>query len=470
MSSSVTRPNIVFILSDDHAAHAISAYGSRINETPNIDRIAREGMLFRNCFCTNSVCAPSRATILTGQYGHKNGVTTLQTPFDGRRNHFVKMLQRSGYQTAIIGKWHLGHGGESDPTGFDYWNVLPGQGSYVDPEMIEMGVGKQHTGYVTDLITDYSIDWLSERDTEKPFCLFCHHKAPHRWWVPDEKHASMYDDVDIPEPETFWDTYRNRARPASVAEMRVDRDLKPRDLKQPVPSGLSWEDEKRWKYQRYVKDYLRCVASMDDNIGRLLDYLDDEGIAENTIVVYSSDQGFFLGDHGWYDKRFMYEESLRMPLLVRYPREIEAGSENEEIVLNNDFAPTLLELCGLEPAEEMQGTSFVPLLRGKRVPDWRTSFYYRYWLHLRNHNVYAHYGVRTHRYKLIFYYANGCNQPGAHEDPRRQEWELFDLKIDPYEMNNVYADPAYRDVVQELTQELARTQREADDSPYERIH
>lgn len=462
-----TRPNILFIMTDDHASHAMSCYGSRINETPNLDRIAEGGMRFNNCFCTNSICTPSRATILTGTYNHINGVTTLATPIDGRQTTFPKLLQAEGYQTAIVGKWHLGHGGIHDPTGFDYWNVLPGQGLYHDPEMIEMGERKTFPGYATDIITDFSLDWLEKRDKERPFMLMCHHKAPHRPWEPDEKHAHMYEDIDIPEPETFNDDYSNRASAAAAAEMRIDRDLKPTDLKFPVPEGLTAQEEKQWKYQRYIKDYLRCVASVDDNVGRLLDYLEEEGIADNTIIIYTSDQGFFLGDHGWYDKRFMYEESLRMPFIISYPNGIEAGTINDDMILNVDFAPTLLNYAGIDVPERMQGNDFRPLLNGKLPEGWQTSMYYRYWMHLADHHVYAHYGVRTLRYKLIYYYADALEQMGAIDDSKEPEWELFDLEKDPYELNNVYDDPDYADVVVELTAELARLQERVGDTPYE---
>ena len=462
------KPNILFIMSDDHASHAMSCYGSRINETPHLDCIAQGGMRFDNCFCTNSICTPSRATILTGTYNHVNNVTTLASKMDGRQLTFPKLLQKQGYQTAVIGKWHLGHGGIYDPTGFDYWNVLPGQGLYHDPEMFEMGEKKVFKGYVTDIITDFSLDWLRERDKNRPFCLLCHHKAPHRQWEPDEKHARMYEDIDIPEPETFNDDYSNRARAAAEAKMRVERDLNPGDLKQPVPQGLTSEEEKSWKYQRYIKDYLRCVASIDDNVGRLLDYLDEEGLTDNTIVIYTSDQGFFLGDHGWYDKRFMYEESLRMPFIIRYPEEIKPGTVNEDIMLNVDFAPTFLDYAGIDIPEQMQGTSFRPLLNGQVPEDWQTSMYYRYWMHLAHHYVYAHYGVRTLRYKLIYYYADALGQPGAVDEPKEPEWELFDLEKDPCEMNNVYNNPEYAAVVKELKTELRRLQEQVGDEPYEK--
>ncbi len=461
------RPNLLFILTDDHASHAMSCYGSVINETPQMDRIADGGMRFDNCFCTNSICAPSRASILTGTYNHVNGVTTLTTNFDGRQTTFPKLLQAEGYQTALIGKWHLGHGGVHDPTGFDYWNVLPGQGDYHDPEMIELGERKQYTGYATDLITDMSLDWLRNRDVDRPFLLMCHHKAPHRPWEPDDKHADLYEDVDIPEPETFNDDYSHRASAAAAAQMRIDRDLNETDLKQPVPDGLSPEEEKSWKYQRYIKDYLRCVASVDDNVGRLLDYLDEEELVENTIVIYTSDQGFYLGDHGWYDKRFMYEESLRMPFIIRYPPEIEAGTVSDDIMLNVDFAPTFLDFAGVDVPEEMQGTSFRPLLHGETPSDWQTSLYYRYWMHAdSHHNIYAHYGVRTHRHKLIYYYAHPLGQPGANDDPKEPEWELFDLERDPHELHSVYDDPDYADVVRELKTELDRLQQQVGDEPF----
>jgi arylsulfatase A-like enzyme len=443
-------------MSDDHAAHAMSCYGSRINQTPHMDRIAAGGMRLDNCLCTNSICTPSRATILTGQYSHVNEVLTLDDKLDHTKHAVVSsLLQQAGYQTAIVGKWHLGHGAPHDPVGFDYWNVLPGQGLYHNPEMIEMGERKRFEGYATDLITDFSLDWLRRRDPQRPFFLMTHHKAPHRPWEPDEKHAHLYDDVDIPEPETFDDDYANRARAAAAARMRVDRDLTPRDLKADPPEGLSDRDLKHWKYERYIKDYLRCVAAVDDNVGRMLDYLDAEGLAENTVVIYTSDQGFFLGDHNWYDKRFFYEESLRMPFVIRYPQEIAAGTTDDHIVLNTDFASLFLDYAGAAVPEDMQGRSFRSILRGQAPPDWRTSMYYRYFMHLSHHNTYAHYGVRTGRHKLIYYY---MDQP----DPR--EWELFDLHTDPRELRSVYADPAYQDVVRDLKAELKRLRAEVGDT------
>ncbi|MGC9348844.1 MAG: sulfatase family protein, partial [Anaerolineae bacterium] len=383
------RPNIIFIMSDDHASHAMSCYGSRINRTPNLDRIAEGGMRFDNCFCTNSICTPSRATILTGTYNHVNEVTTLTTKMDNRLLTFPKLLRRSGYQTAIFGKWHLGVGPQHCPTGFDAWTVLPGQGIYHNPEFIFQGPGggarRTVKGYVTDLITDMSLDWLAERDRDRPFCLLVHHKAPHRPWVSDEAHAHMYLNEDVPEPETLYDDYENRASAAAAAEMRVGVHMNPLDLKCEMPRGLSEHEMRKWGYQRYIKEYLRVVASIDDNVGRLLDYLDDQGLADNTVVIYTSDQGFFLGDHGWYDKRFMYEESLCMPFVLRYPGEVAAGTVNDDIVLNVDFPHLFLDLAEVDIPDEMQGRSFRPLLHGETPADWRQAMYYRYWMHKAHH-------------------------------------------------------------------------------------
>ena len=462
------RPNILFIMSDDHASHAMSCYGSRINQTPNLDRISDGGIRFDNCFCTNSICTPSRATILTGTYNHVNDVTTLASRMDNRLQTFPKLLRASGYQTAVIGKWHLGQGPQHQPTGFDFWRVLPGQGLYHDPEMIDDQGVRVFKGYVTDLITDMCLDWLKNRDKDRPFCLLCHHKAPHRHWEPDEKHARMYDDVDIPEPVTFNDDYSNRASAAAAATMRIERDLHERDLKMPVPEGLNSQQEKSWKYQRYIKDYLRVVASIDDNVGRLLDYLDHESQAEDTLVIYTSDQGFFLGDHGWYDKRFMYEESLRMPFILSYPGEAKPGTVNKDIILNVDFAPLFLDLAEVEIPREFQGRSFRPLLNGHTPEDWPEAMYYRYWMHKAHHNVYAHYGVRTLTHKLIYYYSDALGQPGAIDETYEPEWELFDLDKDPYELNSVYSDPEYAVIVKDLKDELHRLQAKVGDTRYER--
>ncbi len=443
------RPNIIFIMADDHASHAMTCYGSRINKTPNLDRIAGEGMRFDNCFCTNSICAPSRAVILTGKYSHLNGVRDNRLRFDGSQQTFPKLLQETGYQTAMIGKWHL----KSDPTGFDYWHVLPGQGAYHNPQFIEMGERAKHEGYVTDIITDFTLEWLrTRRDASKPFMLMCHHKAPHRRWEPGPKHATMYEDVKIPEPVTFNDDYRTRSAAAHEQKMSILHDLTTRDLKgvEP-PAGLSEQALKEWKYQRYIKDYLRCVASIDDNVGRLLNYLDEAGLSDNTLVIYTSDQGFYLGDHGWFDKRFMYEESLRMPLLMRHPRLIKPGSINDDIVLNLDFAPTFLELAGVEKAKDMQGESIRALLRGKTPRKWRKSMYYHYYEYPGSHSVKRHYGLRTKRHKLMHFYHD------------IDAWELYDLARDPHELNNIYDDPANAALVKRLKAELERLRRKYGD-------
>lgn len=436
-----THPNIVYIMADDHAAHAISAYGSKINKTPNIDRIGREGMILDNCFATNALCAPSRATILTSKYGHLNGVVQHggNAPFDGSQLTYPKLLQKAGYETAIIGKWHL----KSDPTGFDYWNIFKGQGAYHNPTMIENGKRERHKGYATDLVTDFSINFLENRDKSKPFLLVTQHKAPHRNWQPDAEHQGMYEDVQIPQPPTLFDDYTSRASTAKRANMRIMGDLRLSDVKSTPPTGLSKAELTNWYYQHFIKEYLRCVASVDDNVGRLMDYLEKEGLLENTIVVYTSDQGFFLGDHGWYDKRFMYEESIRMPFLVRYPKEIKPGTHSDAMVTNLDFAPTLLDFAGIEKPAEMQGVSFRPVLAGNTPEDWQTSFYYHFHEYPdADHLAGRHYGIRNERYKLIHYYFP------------TNEWEFFDLKKDPLEMRSVYHLPEYADRIAEMKKEL----------------
>jgi arylsulfatase A-like enzyme len=478
------RPNIVFIMSDDHASHAMSCYGSRINRTPNLDRIATEGMRFDNCFCTNSICAPSRATILAGTYNHINGVTTLATHMDNRLVTFPKLLQAAGYQTAIFGKWHLGIGPNHCPTGFDDWAVLPGQGLYHNPEFIFKGPDGGETrklqGYVTDITTDMCMDWLDRRDPSRPFMLMYHHKAPHREWECDDKHAHLYENEDIPEPGTLQDDYANRSAAAREAMMRVGVHMRDNDVGEPIPRDLPEADLRKWAYQRYIKRYLRVVASIDDNGGRFLDYLDRAGLRDNTIVIYTSDQGFFIGDHGWFDKRFMYEESLRMPFIIRYPAGIRPGSVCRDMILNVDFAQTFLDYAGVPADPGMQGRSFRPLLEGHRPAGWREAMYYRYWMNGSEHNVAAHYGVRTLHHKLIYYYADGCGQPGTVRPPNyaaplksqstcdamTPEWELFDLERDPCELRNVYRDPGYAGTVVDLTGLLDRLQCECGDTPY----
>ncbi|WP_026876394.1 sulfatase family protein [Jiangella gansuensis] len=461
-----TPPNIVMILSDDHAANAISAYGGSLMRTPNIDRIAADGMRFDAMYCTNALCSPSRASILTGTYSHVTGVRTLSTHLDARQPSFPAMLRDAGYQTWLVGKWHLGHGGVHDPQGFDAWDILEDQGEYWNPELLSAAGRRTVEGYTTTVLTDLALQRIAERDPSRPFCLLLWHKAPHRSWDPDTVHAGLFDGVDLPEPHTLLDDYVGRSRAAREARMRIGRDLGERDLKAPFPPGLTDEDRTHWAYQRYIKDYLRCVASIDDNTGRLLDALDGHGLTADTVVVYSSDQGFFLGEHGWYDKRFMYDESLRMPLLVRYPREVAPGTSSDAIALNVDVAQTFLDLAGAPAHPRMQGRSLRPLLAGTRPDDWRSAMYYRYWEHLDGiHHVPAHYGVRTARHKLVHYYGDGLGVPGASPVASEPEWELFDLVSDPAELTNVYTDPAYDGVRRELSAQLEQLQREVGDEP-----
>jgi arylsulfatase A-like enzyme len=468
-----TRPNIVFIMSDDHAAHAISAYGSRVNRTPNIDRLAREGMLLGNVFATNSICTPSRATILTGQYSHVNGVTMFNR-FDSSRLTVATLLQRGGYYTGMIGKWHLG----SDPVGFDHWEIFPGQGAYMNPVLYTATGESTYTGrYATDLLADLAIRFLDARPRNKPFFLMLHNKAPHRPWEPDENHRAPFADRWIPEPSTLWDSYATRTDALHENEQRVAKDMTRRDLKLVPPAGLTgadltaWLATKpdtvttmrggatvtltgealaRWKYQRYMQDYLATVQSVDDNVGRVLNYLDRNGLARNTIVIYTSDQGFFLGDHGLFDKRFMYEESLRMPFLVRWPAMIKPGSRSNAMALNVDFAETFLDAAGVPVPNGMQGRSLLPLLRGRVPADWRTSMYYRYYHDPGDHNTRAHYGVRTTTHKLIYFW-------------KKDQWELYDLANDPLEMNNIYGQPGQEQLTSTLKAELVRLKRAVHD-------
>lgn len=439
------RPNILYMMADDHAAHALSCYGSAINQTPHIDRIADEGLRFDNCFCTNSICAPSRAVILTGKFSHVNGVIDNAVAFDGSQVTFPKVLRGVGYQTALVGKWHL----KSDPTGFDYWSILPGQGVYEDPEFIEMGERARRQGYVTDLITTCALDWLeSGRDPTRPFMLMCHHKAPHREWLPPKEYRTLWEEAEIPAPATLHDTWDTKSRAALEQEMTIlDHLTLEGDLKGRVPPpGLSRSELREWKYQHYIKDYLRCIQSVDDNTGRILEYLDRADLSGNTLVIYTSDQGFFLGDHGWFDKRFMYEESLRMPLVMRWPGVIEPGSTNDDLIQNVDFAPTILDAAGAAVPEAMQGESFLPILTTGRSRGWRDSIYYHYYEFPAVHMVKRHYGVRTRRYKLIHFYHD------------IDAWEFYDLKLDPEELVNRIGDPAYTSVIARLRAEIRRLQ------------
>jgi len=479
----MTRPNILFIMADDHASKAISCYGHGINQTPHIDRLANEGVRMNHCYVSNSICTPSRAAILTGTYNHVNGVMTLADAINNRLPNVAKHLRSSGYQTAIFGKWHLGEGPAHEPTGFDSWAVVPGQGDYHDPMFHEPGAAVRHPGYVTDIITDKSLAWLQARDKSRPFMLMCHHKAPHRSWEYHPKYKNHYE-ADIALPDTFNDDYKNRARAAGQAKMRIADDMTYLDLglvqpdggqevgepllpghstrKLPNPADVrsirlidkdtaevftfqSQADYDHFKFQRYIKRYLRTIASIDESVGRLLDYLDEEGLADNTLVIYTSDQGFFLGEHGWFDKRFMYEESFQMPFLARFPREIKPGSVCNDLISNVDFAPTFLDLAGVSVPSYMQGRSTRPLLQGETPSDWPGVAYHRYWMHQDEyHNAYAHYGIRDQRYKLIYWYNQGFGLPGTQSGGQAPEWEFFDCEKDPLELFNCYRDPAYQ--------------------------
>lgn len=460
----LARPNLVVVLSDDHAAHAISAYGSRINQTPHLDRLAEEGMRFDACFCTNSICTPSRASILTGQYSHHNGVRTLSDTLDNTLPQVQGLLRAEGYQTALFGKWHLGHGPGSDPSGFDDWAVLPGQGDYHDPQFHHPDGVRRHLGYVTDLTTDLALDWLDHRDASRPFLLMVNHKAPHRPWEPDEQHAHLYEDLDLPVPDTFDDDHVGRHSATREVLMTMS-DLNARDLKAAVPPGLTHQQERHWRYQRYIKDYLRCVASLDDNMVRLLDHLDAEGLTDNTVVIYTSDQGFFLGDHGWFDKRFMYEESLRMPLLVRYPTVVAPGSTNSHIVTNIDFAPTLLQLAGVPVPAHMDGPGFAEQLSGQPPRVEQDCAYYRYWEHLSQpHRVPAHWGIRTTQHKLIYFPTEpGDGADGSPPGSAPGSWELYDLSEDSHELHNLADDPQSADLLAQLQVRLNRKRHDLGD-------
>ncbi|MBK7107025.1 MAG: sulfatase [Ignavibacteriae bacterium] len=482
--SSNKRMNILFIMSDDHAYQAISRYGSILNLTPNIDKLANEGMLFEQSFVTNSICGPSRACMLTGKYNHINGMIDNRTTFDGDQQTFVKLLKQNGYRTAIVGKWHL----KSDPTGFDYWNILPGQGEYYNPDFIEMGEKKRIDGYVTDITTDIALQWLDKQDNEKPFCLLLHHKAPHRNWLPSSNHIDMYDDKEMPIPKTFFDDYKTRSESAKQQTMKIDKDMfLDYDLKVPVleserekfideklndewwkssfdrltdeqkslwnkayedennkfkNSNLKGEDLSKWKYQRFIKDYLRCIASVDDNVGRVFEYLKDNNLEENTIVVYTSDQGFYLGEHGWFDKRFMYEQSLRTPLIIKVPNGEKGIMNNENMVVNIDYAPTFLDYANVPIPNDMQGNSLRKILEGENPKNWRTSIYYHYFEYPAEHGVKRHYGIRNSRFKLIHFYYD------------IDAWEFYDLEKDPDEINNVYENSDYQAIIKELKIEL----------------
>ncbi|OOG19744.1 sulfatase [Sphingobacterium sp. CZ-UAM] len=480
------RPNIVYIMSDDHGYQAVSAYGFGLNQTPNIDRLAKEGVLFTRASVTNSLCAPSRAVLLTGKHSYINGKIDNNAKFDWNQDNFAKILQKNGYQTALIGKIHL----NGLPQGFDYSAVLLDQGEYYNPNFMINGVKRQIPGYVTDLTTDMTLDWIAQRDTSKPFCVLYHQKAPHREWLPALRHLKEYTSKTYSEPQNLFDNYEGRGTAAKTAEMNIlkhmnwagDNKVPPAvmdelgikeymrwdkaayeknlgrmskeeraawdkvydpmmaDFKRKYPT-MSQTDLMRWRYQRYMQDYLGTVAAVDEGVGRLLDFLKANGLDQNTIVIYTSDQGFYLGEHGWFDKRFMYEESLRTPLLIRYPQEIKAGQTSTALVQNLDFAPTLLDYAGVKAPQAMQGQSFRGLINGKEQ-TWRDAVYYTYYEYPSIHMVKRHYGIRTERYKLIHFYYDV------------DEWELYDLEKDPQEMKNVYRDPAYGQVRKQMHQKL----------------
>ena len=459
------RPNILYIMSDDHSAAAIKCYGGHLAgviNTPNIDCIAAQGMRLENCFCTNSICTPSRAAILTGQFSHVNGVKNLGNSLDRNRQNVAKLLQQAGYQTAVIGKWHL----KSEPSGFDYYNVLPGQGNYGvrnDVKLKEKGKawqdgnkgGEVYEGYATDVITDVCLDWLKNRDRNKPFFAMCHHKAPHGLWEYNPKYENLYKDIEFPEPASLWEDKSHRSE-ASRDAGRDIMNLCERMESSTWPTGqldtTGMDDTQKIKaaYQKYLHDYMRCIASVDESVGRLLNYLDKEGLADNTVVIYTSDQGMFLGEHEYYDKRWMFEDSLRMPFLVRYPGGIRPGSVNDDIINNTDFAPTLLDYAREKIPSDMQGRSFQANLAGRTPADWPGSTYYRYWMGASG--VPVHYGVRTKRYKLIYYYGSPSG------------WELYDIEKDPLEMNNVYDEPEYADAVSQTKAELTRLKQYVGDT------
>jgi arylsulfatase A-like enzyme len=478
------RPNIIFIISDDHAYQAISAYGSKLAQTPNIDRIAREGAIFTRAMVTNSICGPSRATLLTGKYSHMNGYTLNEKKFNTDQFLFPELLRQHGYQTAWIGKWHLGN----LPRGFDYWRILRGQGEYYNPDIIQPGDTVRMDGYVTDVITGLSTDWLDGRDTSKPFCLIVGEKATHREWLPDIQDLGAYDDKDLPLPATFYDDYAGRAAAADQdmtieKTMRLKEDLKVHadyeksgiynrftaaqkkafydyyenkisreyDMRHDTGKALI-----RWKYERYLKDYLSVARSMDRNIGELLKYLDAKGLAKNTVVIYCSDQGFYLGEHGWFDKRWIYEESLRTPFIMRWPGVIKPGSSVSRLMLNIDWAPTLLDIAGVKAPSEVQGTSIVPLLKGSAA-GWRKAMYYHYYEFPQPHHVYPHFGVRTERYKLARFYAPS------------DSWELYDLVTDPHEVHNLYGKAEYAGLIRTLKGQLRDLIRQYKDVEADKI-
>lgn len=473
-----SQPNIVWIFSDDHSYQTIGAYGGRLqslNPSPNIDRIAKQGMRFDRCYVGNSICAPSRATLLTGKHSHLNGKYTNRDEFDHSQQQFQKILQANGYQTVMIGKIHL----DGKMQGFDYWEVLPGQGKYFDPDFVTEQGKTKYEGHVSDIVTDKALDWLhSKRDQKKPFMLMVHHKAPHRNWIPAERHMEKYADVEIPEPANLFDDYATRGVAAHgqtldiKTSMKLSTDLKLENVynarEGQFTARQQWFEKHqpqgrellKWKYQTYMKDYMRCTWGVDESVGRILDALDKQGLTENTIVMYGSDQGFYMGEHGWFDKRFMYEESFRTPLLVRWPGKIKPGSVNTDLVQNLDFAETFLDLADAPIPDDMQGKSLVPLLKGKTPTNWREALYYHYYEYPGSHSVRRHEGVFDGRWKLIKFYGQDV--------PDGEQWELYDVESDPTEMNNIASNPEYQSKVEALRKKLdgLKKQYHVPDEPY----
>jgi arylsulfatase A-like enzyme len=481
-------PNIIYIMSDDHAFQALSAYGGPLKDiapTPNIDRIANAGMRFDRCLVTNSISGPCRAVVLTGKYSHLNGFPRNegQVPFDGNQQTFPKLLQSAGYTTAMIGKWHLG----SNPTGFNHWEILPGQGNYYNPDFITAEGRHTEEGYVTELITDKCIGWLNEvKNTGKPFMLMMHHKAPHREWQPGPNELTLYKDVTFPEPATLFDDYSGRGAAVRDQDMTISKTMRlQEDLKiyidqskgknvglnrMNLQQAAAWdsvynpiirkfikekpegEELVRFKYQRYMQDYLACIAAVDKSVGEVLDYLRETGLDKNTVVIYASDQGFYLGEHGWFDKRFMFEESYRTPLVIQWPGKTKPGSVNGDLVSNLDFAETILDMAGVDIPEDMQGASMVSLLKGKTPSKWRKEHYYHYYEYPAVHSVKRHYGISDDRYKLVHYYFDV------------DEWELYDRQADPLEMKNFYDDPQYSSVKESLHKRLEKLRVKYGDS------
>lgn len=521
------RPNIVYIMCDDHAFQCISAYGSPISKlapTPNIDRIAQRGMRFDRAFVENSLSTPSRACLMTGLYSNQNGQRQLGEGIDTTRTFFTEQLQQAGYQTAVVGKWHMG----CDPKGFDYYHIYNDQGQYYNPQYRGTDTDGKYIveeGYSTDLTTDHALSFIEHRDTNKPFCLLLHHKAPHRNWLANTKYFGMYDNVNFPMPETFYDDYETRGSAVRTQKMSVTKDMRwEQDFKVPemldTANADSWDSylslmnevnrmnhEQRiawgkyyfprnrrllearltgkeldeWKYQNYIRDYMSVIKSVDESVGRVLDYLDSHGLTDNTIIVYTSDQGFYMGEHGWFDKRFMYEESLRTPLLIAYPGHIQPGTVCNKLVQNIDYAPTFLDLAGISKPKELPGRSLTPLFKaGDKVKVWRSSIYYHYYDYPTYHMVRKHDGVRTDRYKLIHFYGEGGldavkenkyqRQPGTREhgcmtyltslgyfepkDSAVNYNELYDLQADPHELNNLYGKPGYEKITKQLQKQL----------------